>query len=711
MRIVVRVLLCLVVPAVARAQDDVAAQVAELLRYKDEADPALIDKIAVTRDRRAAEGLAQAFDAMASLRMRRAVLDALARFVDAAEAEQPAMQKLASIGADGGNGELAQAAIVALGRSTRLGKHFLRQIVASEAMDTVREPALREHTKLGGAEDAEFYRTLWNPKLEQRKGADGKIAPPELHSIRLLAFTGLLAQLGEDELVETLRREPEPRIRRKALDELARRGSAKTEEMAAWVLTRVDFPGADRVAAARILADRQGAKVAGTFLDLAKKRDVTQDDLRQEMATLLANLRDPATEKKLAKLVGKGKPHEKVFALLATMRIDDAKVVALVRKSLGDAELEVRRAAGVALAARRDRDSLPVLREMLAGGKKPGDRRIAIEAIAAIEGPTAAWTKELGELAVHADADVRNAAIEQIGAIRAKEHLPALFAAMAHADWSTRLAAIDAAAACRDPKVVPQLIDRLGVESARLQRCVADHLWQLTAQPFEQDVAKWQAWWQDAGAKFAIVTEKELDAANARREQARLAERTSTRKEAKFFGIQVQSSRVIFVIDVSGSMLESMYGRYVGKRGAARIDVAKEELLTAIDGLDDGALFNVFAFSSGVARWQKDGIGDNSAPSREAARTWVERLGASGATNLYDTLKEVFADADVDTVFVLSDGEPTNGEVLDPHRIRQDVAFWNRHRKVKIHTIAVGSSLEVLEWLAADSGGTHLQMR
>lgn len=703
--------LFLALTSLATAQGEVEAQVAELLRYKDEADPALVDKIALSRDRRAAEGLVKAYDEMASLRMRRVVLDALARFVDAQDAEQPAMTKLATIGGDAANGELAQAAIVALGKSQRLGKHFLRQIVDSEGMDVVREPALREHLRLGGAEDAEFYRMLWNPKLEQRKGKDGKIAPLELHSIRLLAFTGLVAQLGDDELVDTLRREVEPRIRRKALDELQRRSSSKTEEMAEWVMSRVDFPGADRLAAARILADRQGPKAVNTFLDLAKKRDVTQDDLRQEMAKLIANMRDPATDKRVAKLVGKGKPHEKVFALLASIRIDDPKLVAAVRKSLADSELEVRRAAAIALAARRDRESLPVLRAMLESGKKPGDKRIAVETIALIEGPTAAWVKELGELASNADVDVRNAAIEQIGANRASEHLPKLFVALAHDDWSTRLAAIDAAAACRDATVVPKFIERLGVESDRLARRIADHLWTFTAQPYEVDAAKWQAWWQEAGAKFTIVTEKELDEANKRREQARLAQRTSTRKEAKFFGIKVASSRVIFVIDVSGSMLESMYGRYVGKRGAARIDVAKEELLAAIDGLDDGALFNVFAFSSGVARWQKEGIGDNSAPSRDAAKTWVERLGASGATNLYDTMQEVFTDTDADTVFVLSDGEPTNGAVIDPHRIRQDVAFWNAHRKVKIHTIAIGSSLEILEWLATDSGGTYLQMR
>ena len=72
-------------------------------------------------------------------------------------------------------------------------------------------------------------------------------------------------------------------------------------------------------------------------------------------------------------------------------------------------------------------------------------------------------------------------------------------------------------------------------------------------------------------------------------------------------------------------------------------------------------------------------------------------------------MKAAFDDPDVDTIYVLSDGEPTAGGVTDPHGIREDVQFWNKHRGVEIHTIAVGGSLEVLEWLAADSGGTYVR--
>ncbi|HIE69323.1 MAG TPA: hypothetical protein EYP98_03730 [Planctomycetes bacterium] len=154
-----------------------------------------------------------------------------------------------------------------------------------------------------------------------------------------------------------------------------------------------------------------------------------------------------------------------------------------------------------------------------------------------------------------------------------------------------------------------------------------------------------------------------------------------------------------------------MYGREINGRGAARIDIAKKELAQAVKNLDPGALFNIYAFSNGVARWDPKGIGANSSTTRQEALTWIERLGASGGTNLYDAVREGFEDKDVDTIFILSDGEPTVGDEIDPFRIREDVAKWNKYRKIKINTIAIGGNLEVLEWLAKDAGGTYRQMR
>lgn len=696
--------------AVAPAQDGVGQWLGELLRAKDDADITLIEKVSGVRTREAADGLIKVYDAVSTLLFRREVVKGLLQFTTTPETEQPVLDKLATLaGNTEVEDELRALAITGLGSSPKLGRSLLKKIVDSEAPDSLREPAMREHVKQAVGEDVAWYRHLWNLKQEQRKDQKGNIVAPEFNTVRQLAVQGLLAFASEDELVEGLKRETDPKIRRALLGFMHKQAMPKTAEMAEWLLDRVDFPGVDRAEAARILVERTGAKAVPTFLELAKKRDVTQEDLRVRMAELVAGLGDDATDKRMVKLIGKGKPHEKVFALLATEKVMDPKVLATIRKGLADESLEVRRATAKVLGSRRDRDSVPELRLLLTKSKNPGDARLALEAITAIEGTTSAWLKELVAYCSNPDREVRNAAVEVFGQARDKRHVGVVLQALEHDDWSTRFIAIDALEAIKDKQAVPKLIARMAVESGRMKKRIAEALWTLTAQPFDEDVAKWQGWWTEAAEKFAVATDKDLDKAAAERERRRLAARTTS--QAKFFGIKVESHRVIFILDVSGSMLESMYGRYVGKRGAARIDVAKLELAQAIKNLDAGTLFNVFTFSSSVARWQKDGIVVKSPETQAAALEWIERLGASGATNLYDSVKQAFEDKDVDTIFVMSDGEPTNGEVIDPHRIREDVAFWNKHRKIKLHTIAIGGNLEVLEWLAKDSGGNYVQMR
>ncbi|MCU0865582.1 MAG: HEAT repeat domain-containing protein [Planctomycetes bacterium] len=694
---------------VLSAQGDVHAKLQELLRNKDDADPKLVEAIALAGTREAATGLLQAYDVCTTLLLRRTILRELQRFATVPDAEQPVLERLAALVADPDlEAELRPLAIDGLAASPKLGKSLLQKLVDGQLPDPVREASLRAWLRVATADDAAWLRQLWNLKQEQRKNGKGEVMPLELNTIRQLAVQGLLPFTAEAELTEAIRREYDPKIRRAILLHMEKQSMPKTAEIADWLLDRVDVPGADRAVAARILFDRQADKAATRFTELAKKRDVTPEDLRAAMATLIADKRDAAIDKRMAKLIGKGKPHEKVFALLATARIDDPKLVALVQKGLADDSIEVRRACAAVLAQRRCKEALPELRKLLAS-KQAGDARIAFDAITAIATDDEAWRKELGTYAAHADRELRNAAIESLGAARDKRQLQPLLAALRHDDWSTRLAAVEALQQLRDPAAVPELVARLAVDSERLRLRIGEALWQLTAQPLPPEPGPWTAWWEIAKADFKVATEAELNKAEAAREQKRLTARTVSRP--KFFGLQVESQRVLFVLDVSGSMTASMEGRYVGKHGASRIDVAKQQLSATIEGLAPGTLFNIFVFSSGVDRWQPGGIGVATAPDRKAALTWVERLGASGGTNLHDALKLAFDDPDVDTIFVMSDGEPTAGALIDPHRIREEVAFWNKHRKVVVNTIAVGGNLEVLEWLARDSGGKYVQMR
>jgi hypothetical protein len=693
------------------AQDEVRSQIVQLLREKDDAKPELVTTIAAAGTREAAEGLLQAFDRCITLLMRREIVRALQRFTTVEAAAEPVLAKLAKLAGDTAiEAELRAAAIAGLANSPTLGKSLLQRLVDAEIPDPLREAALRAHLPLATTEDAAWYRRVWNLKEEQRKTAAGVVQAPELNTIRQLAAQGAMPFLAEGELIEAMRRESDPKIRRALLLQMQRQQLPRAIEMAEWLLDRVDVPGADRMIAARILLDRDPAKAAGKFIELAKKREVTSEDLRVAMAEGLASTTDAEVQKRLAKLLGKGKPHEKVFALLANARAADPKVHVQLRKALGDSDGEVRRAAAGVAASRGDRDSVPVLRTWLAG-KDEGDLRAAFDALLVLEANDESFRKQLAGYVAHADVAVRNAAIAAIGAGRDGRQFDAIAGALAHADWSTRFVAIATMQQLRDKRAVPLLIARMSEETERLRDRLVEALWQLTAQPFEQEAQRWQQWWEAAGPKFAVATEQEVDKAAAERDRRRLTARTAVQAPPKFFGLEIDTQRVMFIVDVSGSMLEAMQGRTFDGRPAARIDVARAELKGAIERLQPGTLFNVLAFSSGVERWLRSGIGISSAPDRTAAIEWVDRLGANGGTNLYDALALAFDDPDVDTIFVMSDGEPTAGELIDGHRIREDIALRNKHRRVAIHTIAVGGNLEVLEWLAKDAGGTYLQIR
>jgi hypothetical protein len=226
-------------------------------------------------------------------------------------------------------------------------------------------------------------------------------------------------------------------------------------------------------------------------------------------------------------------------------------------------------------------------------------------------------------------------------------------------------------------------------------------LWRLTGQPYFTQALNWKGWWEKNSKDFKPITEAEL----AKRTTDEEARRLKEVSHATFFGIRIKSHRVIFILDVSGSMNEPTKGDYVGKAGKTRIEVAKEELIKCIDALDPDSLFNIEIFSSDVERWLENGVAQFSKSNKDEAKAYVGKLGANGGTNLYGAMKDAFRDPDVDTIFVLSDGEPSVGDETDQAIIRSRVKEWNLHRGIVINTIAVGGSFQILQWLADDTGG------
>ncbi|MCZ6793883.1 MAG: hypothetical protein O7J95_09765 [Planctomycetota bacterium] len=144
-----------------------------------------------------------------------------------------------------------------------------------------------------------------------------------------------------------------------------------------------------------------------------------------------------------------------------------------------------------------------------------------------------------------------------------------------------------------------------------------------------------------------------------------------------FFGDKV-SPRSVFVIDTSSSMrqlatLPGSGGRIVVKgdekarlrgRREPKVEIVKRELERAVAVLQPIFKFNILSYSATFHPWKGSGklrlhpaTRENVASGRDFART----LTTDSGTNIYDSLEAAMSIPDVDTVYLLSDGQPSRG--------------------------------------------------
>jgi len=146
-----------------------------------------------------------------------------------------------------------------------------------------------------------------------------------------------------------------------------------------------------------------------------------------------------------------------------------------------------------------------------------------------------------------------------------------------------------------------------------------------------------------------------------------------------------------------------------------RIEILKIELAhVVISMLPDDSKFNLVTYSTEIKKW-KSGLTKASKSNREAALGFVKSMEPRGTTNTYGSLETAFSDKNVDTVYFLSDGNPTAGATIDHGEILTAVKRWNQGRNVTIHTIGLlvgkygnedqSKLKKFLEDLASQNGG------
>jgi HEAT repeat protein/Mg-chelatase subunit ChlD len=441
---------------------------------------------------------------------------------------------------------------------------------------------------------------------------------------------------------------------------------------------------------AQVAADKLRPELHALFFTAAAASDPTLSrDLGKHAAKLRA---DHALARfVLSRLPGWQNASERALAARLLAALPEA-TAALVELSQAREPI-VADAAIAALGARRHPDATPALRKLLAS---PGDerRRMSLQALHTILRGDDAWHEELRALA--AEPALRVLAIDLLADVRDEAFLPAAHKFFVDPDWRVRAAAYDFCRGVRDAASIPLLIARLAQEQARMRQDVLDALAALSGLDLHTD-RQWQDWWQDHADGFAVSAA--LPAAKRPRTDP---DANSTRT---YYSIPVVSAAVIFVVDRSGSMREK-----IGTGGSTRLDEAKRQIVRVLQGTPNGHRVGVVAFD-GEAQALHDKLVRIDDKTRAELSVRVEMLRIGRATNVHDGMQTAFADPDVDTIYLLTDGAPTVGPITDPVELRAAIASWNRTRRIKIHTVSVGTESEFMRGVAEDAGGKYASVK
>jgi hypothetical protein len=307
-----------------------------------------------------------------------------------------------------------------------------------------------------------------------------------------------------------------------------------------------------------------------------------------------------------------------------------------------------------------------------------------------------------------------------------EEPVPMIAADLGASDWQVRVAAARALGAIGVASAVPDLITRMENDDGRVREECHDALKRITRDDLGDNPDRWRRWWKSRRGEAPPPPRPDTPEAADPRSTG-----TVDPEDPTYYGIRIVSERVGYVLDRSQSMstvfrpTESLQRR-LRRAGEPRprIEFARDELSDSVNRLDPRALFNIWTFHDVVDSWKPAPVVANGT-NRARAIGFLRGLEVGRATNYHDALRAVLGIPEVglptpgfrptpDTVFFLTDGEPTVGEITDADEL---LGWWeeeNRFARLRCHVIAFGDknlNFDLLAAMARGSGGTLLHLR
>ncbi len=458
--------------------------------------------------------------------------------------------------------------------------------------------------------------------------------------------------------------------------------------------------GLDDAAAGRALVEVAAIGLVASKLPAS----AAPHEVRASAERWTAKLTSAAAKAEIAKIAdgeGKGDKEEiaalRIAALRCLGQLGDPSFRAVIERQLGSADEFVRLHAADALLLLRDEAAAEAL---IAALQRENSDAVTTAIVRALRSLYARHLPRAAHPVADADAPKDDAPRANPAAAPESTRLAtrAAVAALGRSTWRADMALLQLLDEWRAPEAVPALIGILerfraepeAVQSGKLSLLLLHRAHELlvsmTGAVFPADKPEqWRELWETQKDKLDVAQKHAPKAA-------------PTTVASGFCGIPVQGSRVLFILDLSGSMEFPM-----PDKKSTRLDFAQRELRRAMESISPNAQFNLVTFNGDekAAQWSKNMVPATDR-NRERFVKHVDGLRARGGTNLWSGFEAglkmrslVYGDryeTNVDEVFILSDGAPSVGDVIDPIEILRLVRETNRFANMRINTIFITST-------------------
>lgn len=474
------------------------------------------------------------------------------------------------------------------------------------------------------------------------------------------------------------------------------------------------------------LSDEQKAErlkvISREYDELKRNQDILQVRKRRNRVAFVGLMRYPESAKFLRGVFDDDRDDRtRVAALVAIGQAGDPETIQYaVKKCQAIAKKEPVFCLSLPRMFRevRDEESRKWLAERLSA-KEPDVLAALIEAVGYTENPEVA--EELLKIYDrNKEVEIRFECLRAYGRCAKTDAVSKLLSKLADEDWRIRMAAAEGLRFAGEPRVLPELarlliegevpivietateaVGELGTKDAiplliqslqvgqlRCRQKAREYLKRLARELYRQrkdyftDPVAWENWWKKA-KRTPVGQPPDGEGTGA-----------PERETMAYHGIKIHSDRVLFILDISGSMKWPDPPKELDIRPAdwtqRRIDLAHRELFKTLRMLSPETHFNLATFAGVVTSWQPESLEVPATKENvEAGIEWIQKQLPRGGTATYDALEYGILKTNADTVYFLSDGLPSLGRFEEHETILAEVRKINRFRRVSINTIAL----------------------